>query len=88
MKVKIVQLVIKDDEIQDINYLVNPDKDKLAELKYMIEHRFDYAFENNLSDEKIKEAEEFCDDIWDNIERFIEQNFVTLDIDEEYQINY
>ena len=49
MKLKIVQLVIKDDEIQDINYLINPDKDKLAELKYMIEHRFDYEFENNLS---------------------------------------
>ena len=88
MKVKIVRLVIKDDEIQNINYLVNPDKDKLAELKYMIEHRFDYEFENNLSNEAIKEAEEFCDNIWNNIERFIEQNFVTLDIDEEYQINY
>lgn len=88
MKLKVVQLVIQDDEIQDTHYLINPDKDKLEELKHMIEHRFEYQFEDNLSDEEIKKAENFCDAIWDHIACFIEQNFITFDIDEIYEINY
>lgn len=88
MKLKIVQLVIKDDEIQDTRYLINPDKDKLEELKHMIEHRFDYQFEDALSDEEIEKLENFCNASWGHIERFIEQNFVTFDIDEIYEIDY
>ena len=88
MKLKIVQLVIKDDEIQDSRYLINPDKNKLEELKYMIEHRFDYQFEDTLSDEEIEKAENFCNAIWGHVERFIEQNFIIFDIDEIYEIDY
>lgn len=91
MKVKIIQLVIEDKElgeIQDTHYLVNPDKNKLKELKHMIEDRFDYQNNENLSDEEIEKAEIFCDNIWDNIENFIKQNFVELDIKEVYEIEY
>jgi hypothetical protein len=47
----------------------------------MIEERFDYQDNETLSDEEIKKAEKFCDNIWEHIEPFIEQNFVTFDID-------
>lgn len=88
MKLKVVQLVIKDDEIQDSRYLINPDKNKLEELKYMIEHRFEYQFDDTLSDEEVEKAENFCDVSWGHIECFIEQNFITFDIDEVYEIDY
>jgi hypothetical protein len=88
MKLKIVKLEIKDEEICDTYYLVNPDKDKLAELKHMIEHRFDYMFDENITDEEFDKAEELVSDIWKAIDLFISANFVTLDIDEIYEIAY
>jgi hypothetical protein len=88
MKPKIVKLAIQDEEIRDTYYLVNPDKDKLAELKNMIEHRFDYQYADNLTDEEIGKAEQFCDNIWEEIDKFIVNNFVVLTIDEIYEIAY
>ena len=91
MKLKIVKLQIIDydanGEIQREYDLVNPDRKKLEELKHMIEDRFDYQFED-LSDEEIKDAEEFCDAIWDIIHNFINKNFIVLNIDETYEIAY
>jgi hypothetical protein len=91
MKSRIVELVIKDNdigEIQDTYYLLNPNKDKLAELKQMIERRSDYQFEENLTDEEYLKAQELEDNIWEAIDLFISANFVTLTIDEIYEINY
>ena len=88
MKPKIVKLEIKDNEIHDVletYYLVNPDKNKLAELKRDIEERFNY---DGLDDEDIEAKEEFCDDIWNCIGCFIQNNFVVLDIDATYEISY
>lgn len=98
MSEKIVQLNITDfeligdmecpDGILGTYYLVNPDKSKLAELKSMIEHRFDYMYDENLSDEEVEKAKEFHDQIWGHILDFIGENFITLDIDETYEIAY
>ena len=94
MKPKIVRLEIVDNDLVgaekllDTYHLVNPDKDKLAELKKMIERRFDYTFDENISDEEFEKAEELCSNIWEAIELFINANFVVLDIDETYEIQY
>jgi hypothetical protein len=98
MKLKIVKLEIKDYDlvgiveypngVLDTKYLINPDENKLAELKHMIEHRFDYQFDDTFTAEEIFKAEKFCDSIWHNIDKFIEENFVVLDIDETYKIAY
>lgn len=95
MKTKIVKLEIKDTDllssyecpsgILETFYLIDPDETKLAELKNMIEHRFDYK---DMTDEEIEKIEEFCDNIWSNIYDFIKDNFVTLNIDETYEIAY
>lgn len=84
----IVKLEIKDEEICDTCYLVNPNKDKLAELKHMVEHRFDYMCDENITDEEFDKAEELVSNIWEAIYLFISANFVTLDIDETYEIAY
>ena len=91
MKSRIVELVIKDNdigEIQDTYYLLNPDKDKLAKLKQMIEGRFDYMYKENLTDEEYLKGQELEDNIWEAIDLFIIANFVTLTIDEIYEIKY
>ena len=88
MKPRIVKLEIKDNEINEVldtYYIVNPDKSRLAELKKDIEGRFNY---DGLDEEEIEAKEEFCDDIWNCIECFIKNNFITLDIDETYEIEY
>ena len=91
MKPKLVKLEIVDTDVEFENpilascFLVNPDKNKLAELKYMIEHRFDT---DGLTDEEIAAKEEFCDFIWDTVEKFINDNFVVLEVDEFYEIEY
>ena len=95
MKPEIVKLVIKDYEmigdaaypngILKTYYLLSPNKIKLAELKKDIEERFNY---DGLDEEDIESKEEFCDDIWNCIEYFISKNFVTLDIEETYEIEY
>ena len=76
-----------EEHIMKTFYLLNPNKDKLYELKQLIEERFDYQFEDDISDEEIKAAEEFNDDIWNHIYDFVEKNFQQLDIC-EYTINY
>ena len=91
MKLKIVRLEIVDNDEQFDNsllttyLLVNPDWVKLVELKYVIEHRFDT---DGLTDEEIAAKEEFCDNIWRDIELFIRDNFVVLPVDETYVIEY
>lgn len=93
MELKIVKLDIKDtDPIGiaelDTYYLVNPDKEKLAKLKQMIEGRFDYQFMADITDEEFDKAEELVNNIWEAIDLFISANFVTLTIDEVYEIDY
>lgn len=91
MKLKIVELNITDNEMNETlctHYLVNPDKKKLAELKHMVEHRHDYMFEENISDEEFEKAEELVGNIWEAIDFFISTNFVVLDIEEIYEIEY
>lgn len=92
MKLKIVQLEIIDydanGEILLELDLINPDRAKLAELKQMIERRNDVLFDENATDEEIGRAEEFNDRLWDNISEFIAENFVVLDINENYEIAY
>lgn len=95
MKQKIVKLNITDYEmIGDMEcpdgvlltyYLINPDEGKLKELKDIIEGRF---YVDGLTDEEIEAKEELCDDIWGYITDFIDENFVTLDIDKTYVIAY
>lgn len=92
MKLKVVKVEIVDydagSEILFEYALVNPDQKKLAELKHMIEHRSDAFFNENATDEEIEAAEEFNDNIWENVVKFIAENFVVLDIDETYEISY
>lgn len=92
MKAKIVKVQIIDYDANGeilLEYdFVNPDKNKLAKLKHMVEHRFEYQFDENSSDEEIEKAEKFCDTIWDNINNFINENFITLNIEEVYEIEY
>jgi hypothetical protein len=66
-------------------FLANPDETKLAELKHMIERRYDM---DDLTDAEIEAREEFCDFIWDTVDKFVNDNFVVLDIDETYEIAY
>ena len=97
MKPKIVELVIKDYEligdvtypngILDTYYLINPDKEKLEKLKHIVEHRHDYLYED-LTDEAFDIAEEISNNIWDAIDLFINANFIVLDIEEAYEIQY
>lgn len=92
MKLLIVKLVIIDYDANGETLLeldlINPDRKKLNELKQMIEHRHDVLFDENATDEAIEYAEEFNDNIWDNIYAFIDENFVVLDINEDYEIAY
>ena len=92
MKLRVVKLEIIDyDNGGTILHecdLVNPDMKKLAELKEMIENRFEYMYEDGLSDEDIRKAEEFRDFIWDKVHEFIAENFVVLKTDQTYEISY
>ena len=91
---KVVKVIIRDPDESFCNgvlatyYLVNPDEKKLEQLKYMIEHRFDYSFKEDISAEEIAEAEKFLDNVWDNIAKFIEENFVSLNISDTFTISY
>ena len=92
MKAEIVKLQIVDydanGEIMLEYDLINPDRKKLAELKHMIEGRYDYQFDDNLTDAEMEKAEQFRDNIWEEIEKFIADNFVVLTINEVYEIAY
>ena len=94
----IVRLEIKDSDlvgmieypngVLDTYYLVDPDKNKLAILKNMVEHRFDYMSAENLTEEEFEKAEELNSNIWDAIDLFISTHFTVLNIDEVYEIAY
>ena len=94
----IVKVEIKDNDIfgmsdypngvLDTYYLVDPNKDKLAILKNMVEHRFDYMSAENLTNEEFEKAEELNSNIWDAIDLFINTHFTVLNIDETYEIAY
>ena len=90
MKVKIVKLEIidADEGIQDSYLLLAPDKTKLAELKRIVENRFDYQYDEDITDEEFKMAEAVCDNIWDIIDTFVNDNFIVLEVDEVYEIAY
>lgn len=92
MKLNIIRLEIIDYDANSeilLEYdLVNPDRKKLAELKHMIEHRSDALFDENATDEDIIRAEQFNDNIWENVEKYIAENFVVLPINETYEIAY
>lgn len=69
--------------------LVNPDKHKLEELKDKVENRRDFEDEyDNLTDEQIKAAEDFCDSIWDFIDEFVNQHFTVLSVNDDFNITY
>lgn len=95
MQVKYVKVDIIDREvdvgenpIQQTYTLMNPNMNKLKQLKYLIENRHNYKFDKNLSKQDIQKCEEFCDNVWENIDTFVQENFVTIDIDEVYEIKY
>jgi energy-converting hydrogenase A subunit M len=46
------------------------------------------AQEFDITDEEFDKAEELSNNIWDAIDLFISSNFVTLDIEETYEIAY
>ena len=91
---KIVRVDFKDNSIFDgtpileTYYLINPNKDKLQELKEMVETRFDYEYINDLPNEAYHRMREIADDPWYAIDTFVKENFVILDIDEVFDINY
>lgn len=92
-KDKIVRVDIVDEEdfeerIQDSFYLVNPDREKLAELKSMIENRFEYLYDDTLSDKEREKAEKFCENVWDDINKFVDDNFEQIVVDELFEIDY
>lgn len=76
-----------DDRPLDTYYLIDPDKEKLKELKQIIEHRWDYEYDDTLSEEEYEHAREIDNDPWGFIDLFISINFKTLDID-TFEINY
>ena len=91
---KIVRLDIKDNYlcygeelILETFYLIDPDIKLLDELKEMIQNRFDYQYDDEISDTEYEEAEEFADFPWDYIRSFIRSNFTELYVD-EYEIEY
>lgn len=98
IKLKIVQLNITDfdligsrecsDGVLATYYLINPDEAKLEELENTVAHRCDYMDDENLTDEEYAKAEMLHDCIWGYISEFIDENFITLDIDETYEIAY
>ena len=90
---KIVRVDFKDcsifdgTPILDTYYLIDPDEEKLKELKRAVETRFDYEYDDNLSEEEYEHMREIADDPWGFIDLFISINFKTLNID-TFKINY
>ena len=95
MKIEITKLKIIDMDVSwgekplvDCYLLINPDKSKLNDLKEMIEGRFDYNFDDNISEEDFAKAESFLSNIWDNVYDFINDNFIVVDVDTSYEIEW
>ena len=90
---KIVRVDFKDCSIFDgtpileTYYLIDPDEDKLKELKRKVETRFDYEYDDTLSEEEYEYMREIADDPWGFIDLFVELNFKTLNID-TFEIDY
>lgn len=101
---KIVKVRIMDNELSDWRdtsyhesypngeletyYLVNPDETKLEKLKNMIEHRWDFEDNENLSEEEYEKARETADCILQTANDFIKENFTVLNISETIDISY
>jgi hypothetical protein len=95
MKAKIIKLELVDKDvgvgenpIQQQYYLLNPSKEKLQELKSLVENRFDYMSNDDLTDEQYLKAQELVDNIWEAIDLFVTANFIVLDIEDNFKINY
>ena len=90
VKVDIIDndLSYNENPILDTYYLIDPDREKLQQLKEMIENRFEYQYDETLSDEEIIVKELIVDNIWDCIYDFITTNFKILDINEVFEIKY
>jgi hypothetical protein len=76
-----------EEKILETFIVKNANKKDLQELKRMIETRFDYNLNDNLTDEEIEKAEDFNDSIWTHINDFAERHFEILEV-EGYEINY
>ena len=74
--------------ILDTYYLIDPDEEKLRELKHAVETRFDYEYDDTLSEEEYQFKREIADDPWGFIDLFIEMNFKTFKMGETFEINY
>lgn len=64
------------DGILKTYYLIAPDREKLIELKNMVENRFD---DENYDD---------CDGYWGVIDEFVKKNFDTIEISDTFVIEY
>jgi hypothetical protein len=79
---EIVKLQFHDADINEKDgilktyYLVNPDREKLIELRDMVENRFD---DENYDDR---------DGYWDKIDEFVQQNFSAIEIADTFIIEY
>ena len=77
-----------DEGVLQTYYLEEPDEEKLAELKNRVENRFENMQRDDVTDEELKAAEDFIDNIWTRIDEFINENFKVIKIDKKYTINY
>ena len=79
---EIVKLQFHDADINERDgilktyYLVNPDREKLVELRDKVENRFD---EDHYDDR---------DGYWGAIDDFVRENFSTIEISETFVIEY
>jgi hypothetical protein len=79
---EIVKLQFHDADINERDgilktyYLIAPDRDKLIELREMVENRFD--------DESYDDTEGY----WDRIDDFVKRNFSTIEITDTFVIEY
>lgn len=64
------------DGILKTYYLIAPDREKLIELREMVENRFD---DPNYDD---------TDGYWGKIDEFVQQNFSTIEIADTFIIEY
>ena len=88
---KIVRLDFVDNDISPIletYYLIDPDKNKLEELQQKLNARYDYEYDDTLSEEEYEYMREIDNDPWGFIELFVEMHFKTLNIDEVFEINF
>ena len=79
---EIVKLQVHDADINERDgilktyYLVNPDRERLVELRSMVENRFD---DDNYDDR---------DGYWGVIDNFVKSHFSTIEISDTFVIEY